>query len=116
MTKHTPPLRNGTEVRDIIPLSVIVHWKRLFTPGNISQMAQKSHHVTQDLPPKKTQTSYSEHRSPNCRKFTSRDPDPKELRELTPLDRDQKKIWRPLAMNTNTHEFTDLLCWDQDPK
>ena len=87
-------IRNGKEVRDIIPLSVIVHWKRLFTPGNISQMAQKSHHVTQDLPPKKTQTSYSEHRSPNCRKFTSWDPDPTELRELTLLDTGHKTIWR----------------------
>ena len=82
MAKQIPLLRNRTEVRDIIPLIVIVHRNRFFTPGTISQMAQKSRHVTQDLPPKKTQTSYTEHKSPNCRKFTSWDPDPKELREL----------------------------------
>ena len=41
-------------------------------------------------PQKNTQISYSEHRSPNRRKFTSWDPDPKELRELEPLDRGQE--------------------------
>ena len=54
MAKQTPPLRNRTEVRDIILLTEIVHRDRLFTPGNISQMAHNSHHVTQDLPPQKT--------------------------------------------------------------
>ena len=54
MAKQIPLLRNRTEVRDIIPLIVMVHRNRFFTPGNISQMAQKSHHVTQNLPPQKT--------------------------------------------------------------
>lgn len=117
MAKQIPLLR--TEVRDIIPLIVIVIETDSSYLGTYPKWLRSPimwHRTSPPHPPKKTGISHTLHIDPQIWKCSHQGPRSQRAQNSHPWTETSEKIWRPPAMNTNTHEFTDLLCWDQDPK